>query len=72
MFSRVEVDANVPDKVKEAAGGWLRDKLTAQGYSAEGGFKKKAINYILKRTGMSEDDKDKIKILPEEDEDDME
>ena len=72
MFSRVEVDASAPDGVKEAAGGWLRDKLTAQGYSAEEDFEEKVIDYILEQTGMSEDDKDKIKILPEEDEDDME
>ena len=72
-FSRVEVNASVPQKAKDAedgAGEWLRDELTAQKYSVGENFKEKAIDYIFKQTEMDEDDKDKIEVLPECYEDD--
>ena len=72
-FSRVEVNASVPQKAKDAedgAGEWLRDELTAQEYSVGENFKEKAIDYIFKQTEMDEDDKDKIEVLPECYEDD--
>ena len=64
-FSRVEVGADASDEVEDTAGEWLRDELTAQGYSAVENFKEKAVDHIFEQTEMDEEDKDKIEVLPE-------